>query len=38
MSNVKTTYVLGAGASKDAGYPLASCMGQELSQWMEARG
>jgi hypothetical protein len=38
VADGKTTYVLGAGASKDAGYPLASCMGRELSQWMETRG
>lgn len=38
MPHGKTTYVLGAGASKDAGYPLASCMGRELSQWMETCG
>jgi hypothetical protein len=31
-----TTFVFGAGASKDAGYPLASSMGQELVEWMEA--
>src|SRR5208282_5807803 len=29
-----TTYVLGAGASCDAGYPLASTMASELLQWM----
>lgn len=37
MFNGKTTYVLGAGASRDAGYPLASAMGRDLSRWMEAR-
>ena len=31
-----TTYVLGAGASKDAGYPLGSSMGQKLTCWMAA--
>jgi len=30
-----TTYVLGAGASRDAGYPLAKTMGSDLLQWME---
>ena len=30
-----TTYVLGAGASRDAGYPLASTMGAELFRWMK---
>jgi hypothetical protein len=30
-----TTYVLGAGASRDAGYPLAKTMGSELFQWMK---
>lgn len=29
-----TTYVLGAGASRDAGYPLARTMASELLQWM----
>jgi hypothetical protein len=32
---MKTTYVLGAGASKDAGYPLARSMGSDLFAWME---
>lgn len=31
-----TTYVLGAGASRDAGYPLARTMGSELLQWMKS--
>ncbi|HWZ44538.1 MAG TPA: hypothetical protein VNW97_13770 [Candidatus Saccharimonadales bacterium] len=31
-----TTYVLGAGASCDAGYPLAKTMGQRLLQWMKS--
>ncbi len=30
-----TTYVLGAGASRHAGYPLAKTMGSELFQWMK---
>ncbi len=30
-----TTYVLGAGASQDAGYPLASQMASELLKWMK---
>ena len=30
-----TTYVLGAGASRDVGYPLAKSMGNELFVWME---
>lgn len=30
-----TTYVLGAGASRSAGYPLAKTMGSELLQWMK---
>jgi hypothetical protein len=30
-----TTYVLGAGASRDAGYPLAKTMASELLQWMK---
>lgn len=30
-----TTYVLGAGASRDMGYPLAKSMGNELFAWME---
>ncbi len=30
-----TTYVLGAGASRDVGYPLAKSMGEELFAWME---
>lgn len=32
---MKTTYVMGAGASKDAGYPLARTMGSDLFAWME---
>ena len=32
---MKTTYVMGAGASKDAGYPLARAMGSDLFGWME---
>lgn len=30
-----TTYVLGAGASRDAGYPLAKTMASGLLQWMK---
>lgn len=30
-----TTFVLGAGASRDAGYPFAKDMGQGLLKWME---
>jgi hypothetical protein len=30
-----TTYVLGAGASHDAGYPLAKTMASDLIQWMK---
>jgi hypothetical protein len=30
-----TTYVLGAGSSRDAGYPLAKTMASELLQWMK---
>lgn len=30
-----TTYVLGAGASHDAGYPLSRTMASELLQWMK---
>ena len=30
-----TTYVLGAGASHDAGYPLAKTMASELLRWMK---
>jgi hypothetical protein len=30
-----TTYVLGAGASRDAGYPLATTMASGLFQWMK---
>jgi hypothetical protein len=33
---VPTTFVLGAGASRDAGYPFAKEMGQGLLTWMEA--
>lgn len=32
-----TVYVLGAGASKHVGYPLASTMGAELIAWMSKR-
>jgi hypothetical protein len=32
-----TVYVLGAGASKHVGYPLASTMGAELTAWMSKR-
>jgi hypothetical protein len=32
-----TVYVLGAGASKHAGYPLASSMGKDLIAWMKSR-
>ena len=31
---MKTVYVMGAGASKHVGYPLASTMGVELFSWM----
>lgn len=31
-----TTYVLGAGASHDAGYPLANSMAGELLEWMKS--
>lgn len=30
-----TTYVLGAGASHDAGYPLAGTMASDLLRWMK---
>lgn len=30
-----TTYVLGAGASRDAGYPLAKTMASDLLEWMK---
>jgi hypothetical protein len=30
-----TTYVLGAGASRGAGYPLAKTMGAEILHWMK---
>ncbi len=30
------TYVLGAGASVHAGYPLASNLGNELRKWLHA--
>src|SRR5581483_7641726 len=33
-----TTYVLGAGASLDGGYPLARTMGSLLFQWMKSSG
>jgi hypothetical protein len=32
---VPTTYIFGAGASRDAGYPFAKDMGRELLSWME---
>lgn len=32
----RSVYVLGAGASKHAGYPLASTMGVEMLSWMSA--
>jgi hypothetical protein len=32
---VPTTFVLGAGASRDAGYPFAKDMGRGLLKWME---
>jgi hypothetical protein len=32
-----TVYVLGAGASKHAGYPLARSMGKDLLAWMRAQ-
>ncbi len=31
-----TTYVLGAGASRNAGYPLANTMAEELLAWMKS--
>ncbi len=31
-----TTYVLGAGASRHAGYPLAASMGTQLFEWMRS--
>jgi hypothetical protein len=34
---MSTVYVLGAGASKHVGYPLASTMGIEMLSWMEKR-
>jgi hypothetical protein len=34
---MSTVYVLGAGASKHVGYPLASTMGSEMLSWMEKR-
>lgn len=34
---MKTVYVLGAGASKHVGYPLASTMGAEMIAWMSTR-
>jgi hypothetical protein len=34
---MKTVYVLGAGASKHVGYPLASTMGEEMLAWMSTR-
>src|ERR1035441_9610370 len=34
---MKTVYVLGAGASKHVGYPLASTMGAEMVAWMSTR-
>ncbi len=33
----RSVYVLGAGASKHVGYPLASTMGAEMLSWMSAR-
>jgi hypothetical protein len=33
----KSVYVLGAGASKHIGYPLASTMGAEMLAWMSVR-
>jgi len=32
---VSTTYILGAGASRDAGYPFAKDMGRGLLSWMD---
>ncbi len=32
---MSTTFVLGAGASRDAGYPFAKDMGRGLLEWME---
>jgi hypothetical protein len=34
---MNTVYVLGAGASKHVGYPLASTMGAEMLAWMSTR-
>ncbi len=34
-SQPRTTYVLGAGASLHAGYPLAQALGTALSDWVE---
>lgn len=34
---MKTVFVLGAGASRHAGYPLASTMGHEMLEWMSKR-
>lgn len=31
------TYIFGAGASKHAGYPLASSLGKELQEWLSRR-
>src|ERR1700722_5661721 len=33
---MKTVYVMGAGASKHVGYPLISGMGRQLFEWMAA--
>jgi hypothetical protein len=33
----RSVYVLGAGASKHIGYPLASTMGAEMLTWMSVR-
>jgi hypothetical protein len=37
MGKAMTVYVLGAGASKHVGYPLASTMGAEMLSWMSSR-
>jgi hypothetical protein len=34
---MKTTYILGAGASFHAGYPFAGTMGRKLLDWMKGR-
>ena len=34
--SMSTTYILGAGASRHAGYPFAKSMGRELFDWMKS--